>query len=41
VLQKGITWEWETFPQFLDAAERHRPALNLDSSRLLRPSVTS
>ena len=20
VLQKGITWEWETFPQFMDAA---------------------
>jgi N-acyl-D-aspartate/D-glutamate deacylase len=37
VLQKGITWEWETFPQFLDAAERHRPALNLGFLAPLTP----
>ena len=29
VLQAGITWDWETFPQYLDAAARRRPALNL------------
>ena len=29
VLTEGIKWEWETFPQFLDAAERRGPALNL------------
>ena len=29
VLAAGITWDWETFPQYLDAAERRRPALNL------------
>jgi len=29
VLERGITWDWETFPQFLDAAQRRRPALNL------------
>src|SRR5580765_1599119 len=29
VLAAGITWDWETFPQYLDAAERRRPAVNL------------
>src|SRR6185436_14184542 len=29
VLDAGITWDWETFPQYLDAAERRKPALNL------------
>ena len=29
VLAAGITWDWETFPQYLAAAERRRPALNL------------
>src|SRR5207302_3785637 len=29
VLAAGITWDWETFPEYLDAAERRRPALNL------------
>jgi N-acyl-D-aspartate/D-glutamate deacylase len=29
VLQAGITWDWETFPQYLDAAARRKPALNL------------
>ena len=29
VLDKGITWDWETFPQFLDAAQRRGSALNL------------
>ncbi|MFN2646821.1 MAG: amidohydrolase family protein [Burkholderiales bacterium] len=29
VLAAGITWDWETFPQYLDAAARRRPALNL------------
>jgi N-acyl-D-amino-acid deacylase len=29
VLDAGITWDWETFPQYLDAAARRRPALNL------------
>jgi N-acyl-D-amino-acid deacylase len=37
VLQKGITWKWETFPQFMDAAERHRPALNLGFLAPLTP----
>jgi N-acyl-D-amino-acid deacylase len=37
VLQKGITWEWETFPQFMDAAERQRPALNLGFLAPLTP----
>src|SRR5207247_10809099 len=29
VLSKGITWDWETFPEYLDAAARRKPALNL------------
>ena len=29
VLNKGIKWEWETFPEFLDAAERRGSGLNL------------
>ncbi len=29
VLERGITWDWETFPQYLDAAQRRKPSLNL------------
>ena len=29
VLNRGITWEWETFPEYLDSAVRRDPALNL------------
>jgi N-acyl-D-aspartate/D-glutamate deacylase len=29
VLDKGITWDWESFPQYLDAAAARRPSLNL------------
>jgi N-acyl-D-aspartate/D-glutamate deacylase len=29
VLDRGITWDWETFPEYLDAAARRKPALNL------------
>ncbi len=29
VLEQGITWDWETFPQYLDAAARRRPSVNL------------
>jgi len=28
-LRAGIRWEWETFPEYLDALERWRPALNV------------
>jgi len=28
-LRAGIQWEWETFPQYLDAIDRWRPSLNL------------
>ncbi|HWJ40766.1 MAG TPA: amidohydrolase family protein, partial [Candidatus Limnocylindrales bacterium] len=28
-LSKGITWEWETFPEFLAAAERRGAGINL------------
>ncbi|MSP67448.1 MAG: amidohydrolase [Alphaproteobacteria bacterium] len=37
VLEKGITWDWETFPEFLDAAERRRPAVNLGFLAPLTP----
>src|SRR5262247_2140675 len=29
VLNKGITWDWETFPQFMEAAAQRQPSLNL------------
>src|SRR2546421_5977920 len=29
VLEAGITWDWETFPQYMDAAANRKPALNL------------
>jgi N-acyl-D-aspartate/D-glutamate deacylase len=29
VLEAGITWDWESFPEYMDAAARRRPALNL------------
>src|ERR671936_1332404 len=29
VLNAGITWDWESFPQYMDAAARRQPALNL------------
>jgi len=28
-LQAGIHWDWETFPEYLDAVERARPAINV------------
>jgi N-acyl-D-aspartate/D-glutamate deacylase len=28
-LRAGIRWEWETFPQYLDAVERARPSINV------------
>src|SRR3954471_14663063 len=29
VLKAGITWDWETFPQYMDAAAKRKSALNL------------
>jgi len=29
VLSRGITWDWETFPEYMDAAARRKPSLNL------------
>ena len=29
VLNQGISWDWESFPEYLDAAERRNPSLNL------------
>jgi N-acyl-D-aspartate/D-glutamate deacylase len=29
VLAAGITWEWESFPEYMQAAARRNPALNL------------
>ncbi|HKX37311.1 MAG TPA: amidohydrolase family protein [Burkholderiales bacterium] len=37
VLDAGITWEWETFPQYMDAAAKRRPALNLGFMAPLTP----
>ncbi len=37
VLERGITWDWETFPQFMDAAAARRPAVNLGFLAPLTP----
>src|SRR5690348_2719417 len=37
VLQQGIVWDWESFPQYMDAAQRRRPALNLGFLAPLTP----
>ena len=29
VLERGITWDWQTFPEYMDAAQRRKPAVNL------------
>ena len=29
VLNRGITWDWETFPEYMQAAENRKPSLNL------------
>ncbi|MBM4226605.1 MAG: amidohydrolase family protein [Gammaproteobacteria bacterium] len=37
VLNKGVTWDWETFPQYMDAAERRGSGLNLGFLAALTP----
>jgi N-acyl-D-amino-acid deacylase len=37
VLNAGITWDWQTFPEFLDAAAARGPALNLGFLAPLTP----
>jgi N-acyl-D-aspartate/D-glutamate deacylase len=37
VLNTGITWDWETFPQYMDAAAQRKPALNLGFMAPLTP----
>ena len=37
VLDRGITWDWESFPEFLDAAEARKPSLNLGFLAPLTP----
>ncbi|MGH7840850.1 MAG: amidohydrolase family protein, partial [Candidatus Binataceae bacterium] len=36
-LTKGVTWDWETFPQFLDAAQNRGAAINLGFLAPLTP----
>ncbi len=36
-LNKGMTWDWETFPQFLDAAQKRGAAINLGFLAPLTP----
>src|SRR5215469_8763202 len=36
-LSKGITWDWETFPEFLDAAAKRGSAINLGFLAPLTP----
>lgn len=37
VLNKGITWDWESFPGYMDAAERRKPSVNLGFLAPLTP----
>jgi N-acyl-D-aspartate/D-glutamate deacylase len=37
VLDRGITWDWETFPEYIAAAERRGAALNLGFLAPLTP----
>jgi N-acyl-D-amino-acid deacylase len=37
VLSQGITWDWETFPEFMDAAARRKPSVNLGFLAPLTP----
>ena len=37
VLNMGITWDWETFPEFIEAAARRNPSLNLGFLAPLTP----
>src|SRR5271156_377929 len=36
-LAKGVTWDWETFPEFMGAAERRGSAINLGFLAPLTP----
>jgi N-acyl-D-aspartate/D-glutamate deacylase len=37
VLEQGITWDWESFPQYMQAAAHRKPALNLGFLAPLTP----
>jgi N-acyl-D-aspartate/D-glutamate deacylase len=37
VLQRGITWDWESFPHYMDAAAKRKSALNLGFLAPLTP----
>jgi N-acyl-D-aspartate/D-glutamate deacylase len=37
VLNKGITWDWESFPEYMDAAAKRKPSVNLGFMAPLTP----
>src|SRR5271167_3504416 len=37
VLKKGVTWDWVTFPEFMDAASRRHSGINLGFMAPLTP----
>ena len=37
VLDAGITWDWESFPQYMEAAAKRKPSLNLGFMAPLTP----
>jgi N-acyl-D-aspartate/D-glutamate deacylase len=37
VLNRGITWDWETFPEYMDAAERRGIGINVGFLAALSP----
>jgi len=36
-LEKGVTWDWESFPEFMHAAARRKPAVNVGFLAPLTP----
>src|SRR6204780_1910885 len=37
VLERGLTWDWETFPEYMDAAERRGVGINVGFMAALSP----
>lgn len=37
VLGKGVTWDWQTFPEYMDAAERRGSGINIGFMAALTP----
>ena len=40
-LPEGITWDWETFPEYLDALDRHAARRSTSAPRCRTPRCAS